>query len=156
MSIIVNTLLDASTASLVTGLEGALDGFNTSLTAVAALFGEQYESDLQASVDQLELDFNLDMKNLEFAAIDFKINLEIQLENIQLEFDDMSLNIGVGSLNAIEPPQLGMFKWIDKFKWYILAFFIFLSILVLYDAFKIFQISNQPDSLRYERIDKYF
>jgi len=133
---------DATTTAMQSGLDGVLSGFNASFESIAALFGEEFEQDFVAQLDQFDLDIGFDIKQIEIKARELKINMDIHLKNIELEFDELSANLGVPSLEALEPPQLGFLKWINTIGTYIIILAVIISIFILYDAYKINKISN--------------
>jgi len=133
---------DATTTAMQAGIDGVLSGFNASFGSIAALFGEEFEQDFVAQLDQFDISLDFNIKEIEFKAINLRTNVNINLKNIELEFDELTANLGVPSLEAIEPPQLGFIKWINSIGTYILIGAGIIALFILYDAYKINGLSN--------------
>ena len=152
----IQTLVDASVTSLNAGLEGALDGFNVSLGTIAALFGEEFQQDFLAQLNQFDLELDFDIEAIKFKALELKLNLDVQLKNIELEFQDLQLNLGVKAIEAIEPPQLGFIKWINSVGKYIIMAACVVAVFILYDAYNIKKLSEQVGIEQRNSIENYF
>ena len=154
----VQLILDASTATLNAGLNGALQGVSTSLSAIAAVFGEEFEEDLNYQIQQIIAELDFDLKTIEISAIELKTNIDINFANISLEIENIFDNISVPGLKSFDTPTISFMRdlgvpditiktslftlKIPSFALLILGFFILLSALVTYDTFNI---KNQRD-----------
>jgi len=130
-------LINAASSTLQSGLNGAIDGINASMSSIFALFGEQFQNDMLSQIDQLKIGIDFEIDSIKFKAIQFDTNINIHLKNIEFEFNELNTNIGVPSIKSIEAPQLSFLKWIDSIGIYILIIAGIISIFILYDAYKI-------------------